>query len=202
MFLGDTIVYSDPSGDYLILGSMMDAKTRSNMTTDRMNALNSIPFEQLPFAKAIKVVKGNGKRSVAVFSDPDCPFCHQLEDTLAKMTDVTIYTFLYPIASLHPDAANKARNIWCAQDKSAVWTQWMQQKKAILARQRLARTIPSRSCRRSVTSCTSTARRRCSSRAASASPAPFRRSSSKRCWMRRPPPRKLRPRAEPRRTFC
>jgi thiol:disulfide interchange protein DsbC len=133
VFLGDTIVYSDGNGDYLILGSMMDAKTRSNVTSERMNALNSIPFDQLPLAKAIKVVKGNGKRSVAVFSDPDCPFCHQLEDTLAKMTDVTIYTFLYPIASLHPDAPNKARAIWCAQDRNTVWTQWMTEKKAIPA---------------------------------------------------------------------
>ncbi len=112
---------------------MMDAKTRSNLTTERMNALNSIPFDQLPLAKAIKVVKGNGKRQIAVFSDPDCPFCHQLENTLASMTDVTIYTFLYPIASLHPDAPNKAKNIWCANDRSSVWTQWMTQKKAIPA---------------------------------------------------------------------
>ena len=133
VFLGDTIVYTAANGDYLILGSMMDAKTRSNMTSERMNALNSVPFEQLPLAKAIKVVKGNGKRTVAVFSDPDCPFCHQLEDTLAKMTDVTVYTFLFPIASLHPDAPNKAKAIWCAQDRSTVWTQWMTQKKAIPA---------------------------------------------------------------------
>ncbi len=123
----------DAKGDYLILGSMMDAKTRSNVTSERMNALNSVPFEELPLGKAIKVVKGNGKRSVAVFSDPDCPFCHQLEDTLAKMTDVTIYTFLYPIASLHPDAPNKARAIWCAQDRGTVWTKWMTEKTSIPA---------------------------------------------------------------------
>jgi thiol:disulfide interchange protein DsbC len=130
VFMGDTIIYSNANGDYLILGSMMDAKTRNNMTTDRMNALTSVPFDQLPVAQAIKVVKGNGSRKIAVFSDPDCPFCHQLENTFANVTDVTIYTFLYPIASLHPDAPNKARNIWCAADRSTVWTQWMTQKKA------------------------------------------------------------------------
>ena len=142
VFMGDTIVYADASGDYLILGSMMDAKTRSNLTTERMNALNSIPFDQLPLAKAIKVVKGNGKRQIAVFSDPDCPFCHQLESTLATMTDVTIYTFLYPIASLHPDAPAKAKNIWCANDRSAVWTSWMQQKKPIPAAPATCKTDP------------------------------------------------------------
>jgi thiol:disulfide interchange protein DsbC len=80
----------------------------------------------LPLNQAIKVVKGNGSRKLAVFSDPDCPFCKQLEQqALVGLNDVTIYTFLFPLAELHPDAANKAKAIWCAQDRTRAWQDWM-----------------------------------------------------------------------------
>ena len=70
-------------------------------------------------------MRGNGERALAVFADPDCPYCHNLEKELAGLTDVTIYTFLYPLTSLHPDAKNKAHAIWCAADRSETWHDWM-----------------------------------------------------------------------------
>lgn len=130
VFTGDSIVYSDPTGNYVFVGSLMDTRTRSNLTNDRVNERNAVAFETLPLGQAIKVVKGNGKRRVAVFSDPDCPYCKQLERTLANLNDTTVYVLLYPITSLHPDAANKAHAIWCSKDRTATWLGWMREQQA------------------------------------------------------------------------
>jgi thiol:disulfide interchange protein DsbC len=125
--MGDTIAYSDPTGNYVFLGSLMDTRTRANLTNDRINERNAVAFESLPLGQAIKVVKGNGKRRLVVFSDPDCPFCKQLERTLAGINDTTVYVLLYPITSLHPDAENKAHAIWCSKDRVATWLSWMRE---------------------------------------------------------------------------
>jgi thiol:disulfide interchange protein DsbC len=129
LFMGDQIVYADATGDYLIVGSMVDTQTHQNLTEARLNDHGKIDFGTLPVNRAIKVVKGNGSRVFAVFSDPDCPFCQELEKTLLSVNDVTMYVYLFPIASLHPQAPAKAHAIWCAKDRSAAWNQWMNEKK-------------------------------------------------------------------------
>ena len=129
LFMGDQIVYSDVAGDYLIVGNMIDTQTKENLTEARLNDHGKIDFKTLPLNEAIKVVKGNGSRSFAVFSDPDCPYCQQLEKTLLSVTDFTMYVFLYPIASLHPQAPAKAHAIWCAPDRVQAWSDWMHEKK-------------------------------------------------------------------------
>jgi thiol:disulfide interchange protein DsbC len=133
VFTGDTIIYASPTGDYLIGGPMVDTKNRSNVTLDSIDERNSIDFSALPLDLAIKTVKGDGRRTVAVFSDPDCPYCKQLEESLSTFDNVTVYTFLYPITSLHPDAAVKARAIWCTSDRPQAWEQWMIDGKAAAA---------------------------------------------------------------------
>jgi len=115
------IVYTDENANYLFVGSVVDVKTRQNLTNERLEKLNAVKFDSLPFADAIKTVKGNGKRKLAIFSDPDCPYCRKLEQELTKVSNVTIYTFLYPIVSLHPDANANARAIWCAPDRNKAW---------------------------------------------------------------------------------
>jgi len=121
----DSVVYSDRTGDYLFVGPLVETKTKMDLSKQALDERDSIDFSQLPLDKAIKTVRGSGERTLAVFADPDCPYCHNLEKELAGLGDVTIYTFLYPLTSLHPDAKNKARAIWCAVDRSATWHDWM-----------------------------------------------------------------------------
>ena len=128
LFMGDQIVYSDPSGEYLIVGSMIETQTKQNVTEARLNEHGKIDFGVLPLPQAIKVVKGNGSRKFAVFSDPDCPYCQLLEQNLQSVTDYTMYVFLFPIAALHPQAPVKAHAIWCAPDRAAAWNKWMHEK--------------------------------------------------------------------------
>lgn len=118
---GEAIFYTDDKASFIFHGSLFDGKTQRNLTEGKMRELNKAQFDKLPLDSAIKVVKGNGKRVMAVFSDLDCPFCKRFEDELAKVSDVTVYTFLYPIDSLHPKAAQKSKTVWCAPDRAKAW---------------------------------------------------------------------------------
>jgi thiol:disulfide interchange protein DsbC len=127
VYIGGQIIYTDEKFSFLIVeGRVVDPKSKKDLTTERLTELNKIDFAGLPLDLAIKVVKGNGSRKMAVFSDPDCPFCKRLEQNeLVDISDATIYTFLLPLDQLHPDAANKAKLIWCAPDKAKAWQDWM-----------------------------------------------------------------------------
>src|SRR4030095_3402828 len=92
-----------------------------NLTEARQRKLNRVDLATLPLNLAMKKVKGTGERTLVVFSDADCPFCHKLESELKTVDNVTIYTFLFPIDQLHPDAARKSKMIWCAPDKVKAW---------------------------------------------------------------------------------
>ena len=125
VFAGGRLFYTDENVTYFFLGNIVDAKSMSNITAQRLQKLTAIKFDSLPLDLAIKTVKGNGKRKVAVFSDPDCPYCKRLEKDLVNVNDVTIYTFLYPIASLHPDAERKSKAIWCSSNRQKAWDDFM-----------------------------------------------------------------------------
>ena len=117
----DQMLYVDPKVNYVFVGSIYDAKAKTNLTEKKARELNRVAFAELPLDLAIKKVKGDGSRVLAVFSDADCPFCARLEEALKNVDNVTIYTFMYPIDQLHPDAARKQRMIWCAPDRVKAW---------------------------------------------------------------------------------
>lgn len=133
VFIGGQIVYTDEKFTFLIAeGRLIDAKTKRNVTGERMEELTRVDFSKLPLDKAIKVVRGNGSRKLVVFSDPDCPFCKRLEQKeLAGITDITVYTFLFPLDKLHPDAANKSKAIWCSADRAKSWMDWVLNNKLV-----------------------------------------------------------------------
>jgi thiol:disulfide interchange protein DsbC len=117
------IFYTDAEGNFLIQGNLIDVKAKRNLTEERVEKLSAIDFEALPFKDAFKIVRGNGKRKLAVFEDPNCGYCKRFEADLQKINDVTIHTFLIPILS--PDSVEKSKNIWCAKDKGKAWLDWM-----------------------------------------------------------------------------
>ena len=127
IFMGGQIIYTDEKLSFLIAeGHLVDPKTKKDITGERLEELTRIDFASLPLDQAIKVVKGNGSRKLVVFSDVDCPYCKRLErNELANVTDVTVYTFLYPIEQLHPDAASKSKLIWCASNRVKAWEDWI-----------------------------------------------------------------------------
>lgn len=123
--IGKNIAYTDASGRYLLFGSVYDMQTNTDLTAAKREAANRIDYKGLPFKDAITIVKGKGERQIAVFTDPDCPYCKRLEGELAKVDNVTIHVFLFPIAELHPDAKNKSESVWCASDRPGAWGKLM-----------------------------------------------------------------------------
>lgn len=121
---GPTVVYVSGQGQYLLVGELLDVKRQHNLTGERMDKLTAVQFDSLPLNQAIKIVQGNGQRRLAVFSDPDCPYCRKVEQELAKLKDVTLYLFPYPLP-MHPDAGRKSKLVWCSKDRAQAWRDMM-----------------------------------------------------------------------------
>lgn len=122
----DRMVYTDAKVTYVLVGAIYDANTKQNLTDARMRKLNRIAWDALPLDIAIKKVKGNGSRKLAIFEDPDCPFCKRIESEMKEVTDLTVYIFLFPIDQLHPDATRKSKLIWCAADRVKAWDEYFE----------------------------------------------------------------------------
>ncbi|KIQ21932.1 disulfide isomerase [Variovorax paradoxus] len=121
---GSQIFYTDEQGSYLIQGNLIDVKTRRNLTEERVEKLSEVAFDKLPLQDAIKIVRGNGKRKLAVFEDPNCGYCKRFEKDMKTVNNVTVYLFLYPV--LGADSTIKSRDIWCSKDKGKAWGDWME----------------------------------------------------------------------------
>jgi thiol:disulfide interchange protein DsbC len=126
--IGTDILYSDAQGNHLIEGSVIDTRTRANLTQARENKLTAIDFAALPLKDAMVWKQGTGARKIAVFADPNCGYCKKFERDLQQVKDVTVYTFLIPI--LGGDSPEKSANIWCAKDSAKAWRDWMLDGKA------------------------------------------------------------------------
>lgn len=117
------IYYSDADGNYLIQGNLIDVRQKRNLTEERVEKLLAIDFNSLPVKDAFTVVRGNGQRKLAIFSDPNCGYCKRIERDLAKLDNVTIHVFLYPV--LGPGSTEKSRLVWCAKERPKAWLDLM-----------------------------------------------------------------------------
>lgn len=122
--IGNDLFYVDEKGSFAIIeGQMVNLKTGENITAARVEDISRIDFAKLPKDLAMKTVRGNGKRVMAVFEDPYCSYCRTYRKTLTEMSNVTIYTFFYPM--LRAESETVARNAWCAKNREEVWNDWM-----------------------------------------------------------------------------
>lgn len=127
--MGKNIAYVELSGRYFLFGNLFDMHTQRDLTASVRAEANKVDFAKLPKDQAIKIVMGDGKRVFALFSDPDCPYCRRIEQTLAGMTDYTVFVFPFPIASLHPEAPATTEAIWCAGNQAQSWRDYLLQGK-------------------------------------------------------------------------
>ena len=120
--IDDQLLYIDAQGEYLFEGNVIEAKSRRDLSGERRRVLFAIDFDTLPLELAVKKVKGNGKRKMAIFTDPNCSYCKRLEKELSGISDVTLYFFLYPI---FPGSDEIVRNVLCAKNPIKAWDDWM-----------------------------------------------------------------------------
>lgn len=121
--IGDELVYTDADAKFIMIGRLVDAQSSKDLTQARLDEINRIKFSDLPLEAALKSVKGNGKRVIAVFEDPNCGYCKRFRKTLNETKDVTVYTFMYNILS--DDSRVKSKNVWCSADRVKAWDDWM-----------------------------------------------------------------------------
>jgi len=120
---GADIYYTDAQGNFLLQGNLIDTKQRRNLTEERVDKLTAVAFDTLPVKDAFTIVRGNGKRKLAVFEDPNCGYCKRFEENLKTVDNITIHMFLYPV--LGPKSLETSKNIWCAKDRVKSWQDWM-----------------------------------------------------------------------------
>jgi thiol:disulfide interchange protein DsbC len=125
VYMDGQLVYVDPKAQYVFVGDVIDLKTRRSVTQARLNQLQAVKWDVFPLANALKTVKGTGARKLVLFSDVDCPYCRKFEAELAKVDNITVYTFLYPIEGLHPKAVQASKQIWCAPDRNKAWDDYI-----------------------------------------------------------------------------
>ena len=116
---GPQIVYTDDAATHIFDGNLIELKSSRNLTVERLQKLTAIDFDALPLDLAIKIQRGGGKRVLAMFSDPYCPYCRRLEQALLQIDDITVYVFMYPV--IRPDAADHSRAVWCSKDRAKAW---------------------------------------------------------------------------------
>lgn len=125
VYLDGQLIYVDAKAQYVFAGDVIDLKNRTNLTQARLNQLQAVSWGTFPLDNALKTVKGNGARKLILFSDVDCPYCRKFEAELAKVDNITVYTFLYPIEGLHPNAPQVSKQIWCAPDRNKAWDDYI-----------------------------------------------------------------------------
>jgi thiol:disulfide interchange protein DsbC len=123
VLVGNEVFYTDANSKYLIQGEIIEIATGKNITEQKQADLNRIKWSELNQSNALKVVRGNGSRQMAVFSDPNCGYCKRLEKSLQQLDNVTIYTYLIPILSA--DSVQKSKQIWCSADPQKTYIDWM-----------------------------------------------------------------------------
>ena len=117
---GPQILYTDAEANFLVVdGNIIDAKSGRNLTEERLQKLSAIDFSSLPLDLAVKIQRGNGRRVLAMFTDPYCPYCRKFEQALLRIDDVTVYVFMFPV--IRPDNADHSRAVWCAPDRAKAW---------------------------------------------------------------------------------
>src|SRR4051812_15761430 len=57
--VGSELYYTDAEGNYVMHGTLIDAKAKRNLTEERQEKLMAIDFSQLPLKDAFTIVRGN-----------------------------------------------------------------------------------------------------------------------------------------------
>lgn len=120
---GAVIYYVDSRATVIIAGRVIDAGSGRDLTDERLRQLNAVRWESLPLQWAITMVRGDGRRKIAVLSDPNCPYCKRLEEDLARLDDITVHILPYPV--LGPESVRLTKSVWCSRDRVNAWNDLM-----------------------------------------------------------------------------
>lgn len=120
---GACVWYADASGQFILVGNLIEAATDRNLTAERLGKLSAVDWNSLPLQWAITTKRGNGRRQIAILSDPNCPYCKRFEADLAKVDDIVVH--ILPYAIVKPESVRQAKAVWCSRDRAQAWDDLM-----------------------------------------------------------------------------
>lgn len=120
---GHRVFYTDALGQIMLIGTLVETRTDRNLTEERLRKLSAIDWNQLPFQWAVTARRGDGRRQIAIFSDPNCPYCQKFEKDLATLDNVTVHIFMWPV--IKPESVRQTKSVWCSKDRAKVWNDLM-----------------------------------------------------------------------------
>ena len=120
---GYAVFYTDALGQVMFVGNLIETRTDRNLTEERVRKLSAIDWNKLPFHWAVTTRRGQGRRQIAIFSDPNCPFCQTFEKDLAAVEDITVHIFMWPVIKL--ESVRQTKSVWCSKDRAKAWNDLM-----------------------------------------------------------------------------
>jgi len=120
---GHAVFYTDALGQIMLVGNLIETRTDRNLTEERMRKLSAIDWNSLPFQWAVTTRRGNGRRQIAIFSDPNCPYCQKFEKDLAAVDNITVHIFMWPVVK--EESVRLTKSVWCSKDRAKAWNDLM-----------------------------------------------------------------------------
>lgn len=110
------LFYVDFSKKYFLLGPIIEIKSGLNKTLQQMSKLRQVDFSKIPLHTPLVMGNPRAPQKVAVFTDPDCPYCGNLHRELQKIIkereDIVFFIILFPLR-FHKEAYWKSKSILC-----------------------------------------------------------------------------------------
>lgn len=120
---GYRVFYTDALGQIMLIGTLIETRTDRNLTEERLRKLSAIDWNKLPFQWAVTTRRGDGRRQIAIFSDPNCPFCRKFEKDLAAVDHITVHIFMWAVIKL--ESVRQTKSVWCSKDRAKAWNDFM-----------------------------------------------------------------------------
>jgi thiol:disulfide interchange protein DsbC len=110
------LLYTDSQGEFVFAGNLHELKTGRNVTQETIQLLNRLTPEELRQLEPLTAFTlGQGKKTVYLVTDPQCPYCKQAESLLKKLVekeDILVHFLFFPLDT-HQGAREQCISILC-----------------------------------------------------------------------------------------
>lgn len=118
--IGAQILYVSNDGTRLIEGTIVDTRTRQDLTKPAIERRTAEMLARVPEAEQIRYAPSHEKVGrVFVFTDPTCPYCTRLHQDLPKWLEhgIEVVYLAFPRSGLQGPAYDQLTQAFCAPDK-------------------------------------------------------------------------------------
>lgn len=120
--------YSNADGSHFLVGDLYQNGdnglvnlTEQSRNQERAAALAAVPDSE----RVIFQGMGSPKATVVVFTDPSCPYCVRLHETIPELNEegIAVHYMAFPRAGMGSAAATSLEQVWCSENPSEAMNQ-------------------------------------------------------------------------------